>query len=47
VEACTGLIWLRRDAGVNAVMNLRIPNNAEKFLTEDRSVFQEGPCSME
>jgi hypothetical protein len=32
---------------VNAVMNLRIPENAGDFLTEDLLVSQEGLCSME
>ena len=31
--ACIRLIWLRRGAVLNAEMNLRVPNNAENFLT--------------
>ena len=34
-------------AVVNAVMNLRVPENVGKFLTEIQLVFQEGFSSME
>jgi hypothetical protein len=32
---------------VNAVMNLRVPQNAGNFLTEDLLASQEGLCSMQ
>jgi hypothetical protein len=31
---------------VNAVMNIRAPKIVGNLLTENRFVFQEGPCSM-
>jgi len=32
---------------VNAVMNLRVPENAGNFLTEHRLASREGLCPME
>jgi len=34
-------------AFVNMVMDLHIPQNAGIIMTEELSVFQEGPCFME
>ena len=48
----TGLIWLTIGTGggalVNAVMDLRLPQNTGNFVTaENKSASQEGLCSME
>ena len=46
-----GLIWLRIGTGgvavMNAVMNLRVPQNVGDLLTSRVSASQKGLCSME